>query len=129
MWRPMINIDRILIPEEQLRQHFGKLRPKLEFLTKSGGIDMGNSTYGPAYANYLLLTHFPEFLPVDVQPGPQILYNRYYWFARFTRLFCSQHGKDVGLEQQAFQILEEATADIDWHVIEAIEQESRKDIP
>jgi hypothetical protein len=37
-------------------------------------------------------------------------------------------GKDAGLDQQAFQILEHSMADIDWQIIEAIEERASKTV-
>jgi hypothetical protein len=57
-----------------------------------------------------------------------LLYNRYYWFLKFARLFVRENGPDAGLEQQAFQILENSEGKIDWSVIEAIECQVENEI-
>ncbi len=61
-------------------------------------------------------------LPSEWQSDSLVLYNRYYWFLRFAKIHSEQHGKDAGIEQQAFQILENAMTDIDWAVVEAIDK-------
>ncbi len=67
---------------------------------------------------YLLFTH--ALLPLDMD-AVEVFYNRYYWFRRFMEGYQTERGLDAGLEQQAFQMLEQAPADIDWEMIPLIE--------
>lgn len=55
-----------------------------------------------------------------------IFYNRYYWFVFFLKLYTAKHGYDAGLEQQAFQLLEESETmniEVDWDLIVKIESD------
>lgn len=79
--------------------------------------------FGPAFCNYLLLTHGADLLSVRgvvLEPAAQA-YERYYWFLRTIRPWQRRHGTDAGMEQQAVQILESASALLDWTLIAQIE--------
>ncbi|MCA9029701.1 MAG: hypothetical protein KDA66_02770 [Planctomycetaceae bacterium] len=68
---------------------------------------------------YLLFTFYPElFEPIT---DADLIYNRYYWFRRLVTLFESVYGPDAGVEQQAFQILENANCELDWAMIQKVE--------
>ena len=123
----MTNLDSILISENQLTPHHGKARIKATSLAKDLDLSINGTSYVSPYLNYLVLTYCRECLPADLQVEPLILYNRYFWFMRFMRMYCKQHGKDVGLEQQAFQIVEQAMADVDWQIIAAIDQRTNEE--
>jgi hypothetical protein len=67
----------------------------------------------------------------DLIPGTppislaQRFYNEYFWFRRFVFLWQQGNEPDAGLEQQAFGKLAETSADIDWTVIEELDQLAR----
>ncbi len=73
--------------------------------------------YGRALKFYLLLTEAPElFDDLGVDPE-RLFWSRYYWFLVFERRYRAAEGPDAGIEQQAFQLLEEGAAsgfDIRW---------------
>jgi hypothetical protein len=49
------------------------------------------------------------------------LYNRYYYFLRFAQAYFQKFGPNVGIEQQAFQILENADCCFDLKEISRLE--------
>lgn len=49
-----------------------------------------------------------------------IFYNRYYWILIFAKRYQSKFGKDAGIEQQAFKVLETAPPSVDWKAVEEI---------
>lgn len=57
-----------------------------------------------------------------------ILYSHYYWFCQFKNEYYKKYGKDEGLEQQAFKIIENMNIDlpdgVNWSIIEQIENGS-----
>jgi hypothetical protein len=57
----------------------------------------------------------------DDIPTISLFYNRYYWFKRFVNQRAAVQGHDVGLEQQAFKLLEAAPEGVDWSVVEALD--------
>ncbi len=66
--------------------------------------------YGRALKVYVLLTEAPELLE-DLGAGAErVLWSRYYWLLRFAKLHRAAEGDDAGIEQQTFQLLEEAMA-------------------
>jgi hypothetical protein len=72
---------------------------------------------------------WPDLLP---DPDPDTLtryYNQYYWFERFVSAWQAAHGKDAGLEQQAFKVLENAPEDVDWDVVGRLLKEPARDAP
>ena len=118
----MVNLKHILIPENQLSPFHSEARSDRECLVSNVNFDFDDGSYGSPYLNYLVLTHLRKRLPAYWQEEPLNLYNRYFWFRRFIRMYSTKYGKDAGLEQQAFQILEQSMADLDWQVIEAIDE-------
>jgi hypothetical protein len=79
---------------------------------------------------YLLFTHWPSMVvPEGAELNPtDVFYNRYRWFLSLTRLYHAKHGYDAGLEQQAFKLLEEVGAEVDWSAIEEIEARVTEDV-
>ncbi len=79
--------------------------------------------------NYLYLTYYQDNVVEQLQiVSKEILfYSRYYWFNKFMKMYFSQYGYDSGIEQQAFEILEQidgcADIVIDLTVIERIEKD------
>jgi len=77
---------------------------------------------GRAFMYYLVFSDarmvqqlgFVDAAPVDV------FYNRYYWFLRYIRVSRKRKGYDAGLEQQMFQLLENAECAFDWEIIHLI---------
>jgi hypothetical protein len=112
----------ILVPEEILSMHDGDILSRVARLRPPVAIDLHDPRYGTAFRRYLLFTHWP-FLIQDRRAGDSaLLYNQYYWFIKFMRLFEQMNGPDAGLKQQTIQILERSQYDIDWAMIEQIER-------
>lgn len=56
-----------------------------------------------------------------------ILYSKYYWCTKFKKRYNMLYGKDVGIDQQQYKIIEEMTQrinDVNWSLIQMIEGES-----
>jgi hypothetical protein len=118
----MVNLGTLLIPESLLMPLYGEASAKSSTSDVSAEVTLSGTPYEQPYLNYLVLTQLHEKLPCEWQSDSLVLYNRYFWFLRFAKIRSEQHGKDPGIEQQAFQILENAMADIDWTVVEAIDE-------
>jgi hypothetical protein len=114
-------LENILIPEAKLVSKDNEVKANIHSIDPSFHVDPDHKTYGPAFRHYLLLSHWPSSLG-DVSPET-LFYNRYYWFLKFIRRYVAEHGPDAGLEQQAFQMLEQAPTDVDWSVIAEIERQ------
>ena len=116
-------LEQILIPEQALHEcdiNSKEIASQLESLS----LNLENEVYGLALSRYLLLTYFPELMELDDEASNlRLLYNRYYWFLRFSCYYHQLHGHNAGIEQQAFQILEKANTEFDWQVIELIEKQ------
>lgn len=114
-----------LIPEATLQRLDDELQSRLSDSARTpvSGEEDGPASVAMRY--FLLFSQWPELLgTVALAPtAPALLYNRYYWFLRLKHLRTRQHGADAGMEQQAFQLLEGTDCDVDWSVIEAIEQQ------
>ncbi len=76
---------------------------------------------GPALSRFLLYSRQLTKAGSDLDPTTAF-YNAYYWFLKFKKAYTHKNGYDAGIEQQAFKLLEEASIDIDWSVIEEIEK-------
>lgn len=114
-------LHRLLIPENLLSPHHESVRAEIRSRGGVNGIAVDAASSERFYLNYLVLTNWASQLPKAWRSDSMILYSRYFWFLRLTRSIRDRHGKDAGWEQQAHQILEQSAVDIDWEVIEAIE--------
>lgn len=93
-----------------------------EFLrAKKSSVDIKHSAYGRPFLRYLLFQDWPKFIADLNLSEEQLFYNRYFWARRFTKAYQAVNGADAGLEQQVFQILEQAPQGPDWAIIESIE--------
>lgn len=114
-----------LIPEAMLKRLDDELRSRLSDSARTpvSGEEDGPASVAMRY--FLLFSQWPELLGTvaPAPTAPALLYNQYYWFLRLKQLRTRQHGPDAGMEQQALQLLEGADCDVDWCVIEAIEQQ------
>ena len=68
---------------------------------------------------------------VEIDKGlslEDVMYSYYYWFCMYKEIYYKKYGKDEGIEQQAFKLLESISlklqSDIDWKIIEQIENGS-----
>lgn len=75
--------------------------------------------------NYLFLKQYIDVLHNQYFfTFEELLYSQYYWFLHFKKKYGARFGSDAGMEQQAFQLLESLTGEmeeIDWGLIEEIE--------
>lgn len=83
------------------------------------------SPSGEALAHALLFEHWPELIDPLLDPIVA-LYNQYYWFARYVASRTRDVGEDAGLEQQLFDILATTGLELDYEVVESIEQRARR---
>ncbi|MCE9532641.1 MAG: hypothetical protein K8T89_16200 [Planctomycetes bacterium] len=125
-------MDRILIPESDLEMLSEELRNR--FLSENDRLgyvnDINDPCYGKPFCWYLLFEHWSDLVKrsfPDVREST-LFYNKYYWFQRYSHLWMNQHGKDAGLEQQGFRLIEMADAidGVDWTLVELLEQEAIK---
>lgn len=77
---------------------------------------------GPPLRVYFALTD--GRLGAELTPEERF-YNRYYWFRRFANLHRDKFGEDAGIEQQAFQLLEQSAFRIDWLLVERLDAAAR----
>jgi hypothetical protein len=68
---------------------------------------------------------WPDLLPVRDLDKLARYYNQYFWFVRFISVWQAAHGSDSGLEQQAFQLLEQAPPGVECDVIEQLDHQAR----
>ncbi|WP_411069529.1 hypothetical protein [Streptomyces sp. cmx-4-25] len=115
----------ILVSEEILAA--GEASVGTDLRQRPVSIDVDNVSYGPVFRHYWLLTHMPSLIAKEAALSDVALFwNHYFWFRRFTHFFSMSHGADVGLEQQLFQMLEQAPVEVDWAVFEEIDGLARQ---
>jgi hypothetical protein len=81
-----------------------------------------------AYARYVAL------LDGDLRRGLGVgnlselvaFYNAYYWALVFAKRYQARYGFDAGIEQEAFQVLEHAPSNVDWQIVESVNQAAQK---
>ncbi len=119
-----------LIPEDELKQKDSLIRQLIERSDRrySGAAD--DNLYGPALRYSLLFSDPFALNKLDFShlSGVDVFYNEYYWFLLFTKLHQAKHGYDAGLEQQAFKLLEKAPPDVDWKMVEEINNRIEKEV-
>jgi hypothetical protein len=114
------------IDEEYLKQILAKENPV--FQTRVSTAALSDDNLSTLLQYYLFLTEYPNavhsYLPELSEAD--LLYNRYYWFLKFKTNYGSKRGDDAGLDQQAFQLIEEIdqklTAGVNWSIIQQIEK-------
>jgi len=115
-------MGEVLVDGAELEARKGEIRALLGGSEWAGRAELDDAEYGSAFLFYLLFSD-PGMLSRVGLAGlgeQRILYNRYYWFLMFSKLFVKRHGPDAGLEQQAFQLLEQASSGLDWREVEKI---------
>ena len=53
------------------------------------------------------------------------MYSKYYWYDKYKNRYQKLYGKDAGVEQQQFMLLEEIEdkiGTVDWETVEKIEK-------
>jgi hypothetical protein len=85
---------------------------------------------GRALKFYFMLTELPLLIADLGLSAEEVFWSRYYWFRRYAKLREATIGRDAGLEQQAFQILEhpDPPCDPDWSELESIEARAERDV-
>jgi len=78
---------------------------------------------GPALRVYLALSDGQ--IGEDLAPD-DLLYNRYYWLNRYAVAYEAKFGYDAGNEQQITMLLEEIDFDVDWNVLEELQNAARR---
>jgi hypothetical protein len=120
-------LDDIMIPEAVLAEKDSEMRTMIETKKQSLSADIDDPTYGPSLRHFLLLSEYSVLLQGSFRPDSQkLFYNKYYWFVRFVRLYSSKCGQDAGLEQQAFQMLEQESEQLDWSIVEEIDKKANE---
>lgn len=122
-----------IISKEILAAKLPEIELKLKESNQKFAIDWNDDFLGTAVRYYLLFTYWPSLLGAEdgEKKSTLIFYNRYYWFYYFLRLYTMKNGKNAGLEQQAFQLLEESEGldvGIDWSLIEKIQNDIEAEI-
>lgn len=80
--------------------------------------------------NFLYLTYFPDLV---ASPSGQLnqYYAKYYWLLTVAERYKKKFGKDNGLEQEVFQILEHSdrlNTPVDWSVVEKLHNDVLEDV-
>lgn len=115
-------MDTLLIPEVELQRAVNLIRG---LTAKQDGKWSARSDDDPlyrAFGYYLLFCDWHAMEDAGLGPRSEVeaFYNRYFWFLVFSGLRQAMDGYDAGLEQQAFRMLEQAPANIDWSVVEKV---------
>ena len=81
-----------------------------------------------AYARHVALLdgELRRELGVGDLVEPVAFYNAYYWALLFAKRYQARYGFDAGIEQETFKVLERAPADVDWQVIERVNQSAQQ---
>lgn len=115
-----------LISTHVLAQQQPELLRRIARLDPAPRVDLMSGPPGEAYARSLLFERWPELIVDEPVDFARCFYNRYFWFARFAALWQAAHGPDAGLEQQVFQLLEQADFDIDWDIVRALDARAKQ---
>lgn len=117
-----------LTPIRVLAQHHPDLLRRIEQINPRPSAELMSGPPGEALARSLLFERWPELVLEEPVDPVRRFYNRYFWFVRFAAMWQAAHGHDAGLEQQVFQLLEEADVDIDWDVIQELDGLAKQDL-
>ena len=113
----------ILIAEDQLRVSDDLL---MRLAEKNPAVQWFNleEDLRQAYARHIALLDIElrQALGAEELSELSAFYNSYYWILVFIKIYQARHGFDAGMEQEAFKILERAPADIDWQLVERVNQ-------
>jgi len=88
--------------------------------------DILNSNIGQYLKYYILATHEAEKIKADFHVTDEdVLYTRYYWLSKVSKGLKHEFGRDEGVSQQLFMLIEEIDrkTDIDWSLIENIDND------
>jgi hypothetical protein len=113
----------MLVPEIILAGHEDELRQLLAGSEVYHAVDPLDDFYGPALRRALLFARWPSLVDDRHQLTEQaILYNYYYWYSIFSKLYTSKHGFNPDIEEATIRILGTAKVAIDWAIIGQIDQ-------
>lgn len=117
----------ILIAEDQLLVH-DALLTRLEEKAPTVRWRELDEDIRQAYARYVALldSELRRELGVGEMTEDVAFYNAYYWSLVFAKRYQARQGFDAGIEQEAFKILERAPADIDWQIMERVNQTAQQ---
>jgi hypothetical protein len=113
-----------LTDKTRFREIDAELNSRIEDANLTSSLDVHDVRYGEPLRYYLLFSHWPELVD-DALPPDERFYARYYWFRKFANECQAVRGFDAGLEQQCFQLLEEAGSPVDWTLIEKLDRQAR----
>jgi hypothetical protein len=119
--------DDVLIPVDTLAPAQAELLRRIDLLNPPLAVDPRGGDAGEALARSLLFERWPDLLAGETLDQKRRFYNRYFWFTRFVTLWQAQHGSDAGLEQQAFKLLEQAGPDVDWDLVQRLDERARQE--
>ena len=126
-------MNKILISEEELEHFIGEIRNRFRTENSQFGyvVDIDSTEFGKEFSWYLLFYHWPDLVRFRFPcvSEAELFYNAYYWFRVYSHTYMKIHGRDAGLEQQAFRLLEQADRsdeNVDWILTEQLDEEARK---
>ena len=110
-----------------IKDNIEELLDKIEYTYKEEFDDKQTNTF----LNYWMFFHEKEKEIKDLMKASleTILYSKYYWCTQFKKRYNELYGRDVGIEQQQYKIMEEMAQRIliiDWNLIEMITEGSYK---
>ena len=120
-------MQTLIVPESRMQSLHQEIQTYAAEHRQSYGVDFDDPDYGLAFANYVFFSHHPsvsKIVGIDLDHRARF-YNAYFWFQRFVKIRGEKHGRDVGLEQEAFKMLESAEFDLDFEVIDLIDKRAK----
>ena len=69
----------------------------------------------------------PEIRELTGESLETVLYSKYYWCTRYKSKFNQMFGRDAGLDQQQYRIIEEINRrvdSVDWKLIQTLEEDN-----
>lgn len=111
----LVSQDTLLRVKDELHARIAQSAPD---------ISLEPGPVGEALGWSLLFERWPELLPGAPIDREAAFYNQYFWLKRFATLKQERDGYDAGLEQQVFQLLEQADFDVDWSLMERLDAEA-----
>ncbi|WP_059173177.1 hypothetical protein [Bacillus sp. FJAT-27445] len=117
-----------IITKDQLELLFQTFHSRLDL---SNIITFDDEDLTKVLHYFLILKEFSKEIaagsPFTIE---QVLYSQYYWFVYFKNQYFSKYGYDAGMDQQAFQLIEQLTYELDevnWDFLEQITNDLKTD--
>lgn len=122
-------MDLPLVSEESIEELQEELLQAIDASPETFAIDPHDESYGLAFQRYLLFSRWPQLVARAgiALSTEDVFYNSYYWMVRFSKLYQIKQGYDAGIEQQVFQMLEQADFQVDWDMIELLSKRAEAD--